>query len=289
MAGVLERAMERARARAARVVFPEAEEPRVAAAIARMQAEGICRPVPLVAEPAEAHVTALAERRGVKPQIARRMLARPLYRAAAMVAAGEAEAMVAGADAPTRRVIEAASMVIGLAPGVSTVSSFFLMLFPGGREMIFADCAVNVAPTAGELADIARATAASARALLGEARVALLSYSTGSSGAGASVEIVRAAAEATGFPGPLQADAALNASIAAKKGAPGGGEANVLIFPSLDAGNIAYKLAQELAGAQAVGPFLQGFARPVCDLSRGARVEDIIAATAVTVAMDAPG
>ncbi|RMD89480.1 MAG: phosphate acetyltransferase [Alphaproteobacteria bacterium] len=287
--GVLARAIERARARAARVVFPEAEEPRVAAAIAEMRAAGLCRPVPLVAQPAEAHVAALAERRGVKPQLARRMLARPLYRAAAMVAAGEAEAMVAGADAPTRRVIEAASMVIGLAPGVSTVSSFFLMIFPDGREMIFADCAVNVAPTAEELADIARATAASARALLGEARVALLSFSTGSSGTGPSVETVRAAAEATGFPGPLQADAALNAAIAARKGAPGGGEANVLIFPSLDAGNIAYKLVQELAGAQAVGPFLQGFARPVCDLSRGASVEDIIAATAVTVAMDAPG
>ena len=192
--------------------------------------------------------------------------------------------MLAGADAPTRRVIEAASIGIGLADGVDTVSSFFLMVFPGGREMIFADCAVNVAPGTAELADIARASARSARALLGEARVAMLSFSTGTSGSGASVETVRAAAEAAGFPGPVQADAALNAAIAAKKGM-GQGDANVLIFPSLDAGNIAYKLVQELAGAQAVGPFLQGFRKPVCDLSRGATVEDIIAATAITVAL----
>jgi len=193
--------------------------------------------------------------------------------------------MIAGADVPTRRVIEAASIAIGMAEGVRTVSSFFLMLFPDGREMIFADCAVNVDSDAEALADIARATAFSAQALLGEARVALLSFSTGTSGSGPSVDKVRIAAEATGFAGPVQADAALNAAIAAKKGAPGAGEANVLIFPSLDAGNIAYKLAQELAGAQAVGPFLQGFARPVCDLSRGASVEDIIAATAVTIAI----
>ena len=98
------------------------------------------------------------------------------------------------------------------------------------------------------------------------------------------MEIVRAAAEQAGFAGPVQADAALNAAIAAKKGA-GSGNANVLIFPDLDAGNIAYKLCQELAGAQALGPFLQGFRRPVCDLSRGASVDDIVASTAVTVAM----
>ncbi len=280
---VVDRAIEVAKARRARVVFPELHEPRVAAAAAEMRAAGIVEPVDL-APPTDAHVAVLVEARGLKEALARRMLARPLYRAAAMVAAGEADAMVAGADAPTRRVIEAASIGIGLAEGVGTVSSFFLMLFPGGREMVFSDCAVNVHPDAAELADIARATVVSATALLGSARPALLSFSTGTSGTGASVDTVRAAAEATGFPGPVQADAALNAAIAAKKGA-GGGDANVLIFPSLDAGNIAYKLAQELAGAQAVGPFLQGFRRPVCDLSRGAGVPDIIAATAVTVAM----
>ncbi len=279
---VLEKAYELARRRQARIVFPEMDDPRVAQAAARLAAGGLARPLPL-APPGESHVAALVAARGMKEAIARRLVARPLYRAAAMVAAGEADAMVAGADAPTRRVIEAAQMAIGLARGVALPSSFFLMRFPDGREMIFADCAVNVAPDAEALAAIARASAVSARALLGQARVALLSFSTGSSGDGASVRAVRAAAEATGFAGPVQADAALNARIAGQKGiAPV--DANVLVFPSLDAGNIAYKLCQELAGAQALGPFLQGFARPVCDLSRGATAEDIVAATVLTAA-----
>lgn len=175
-------------------------------------------------------------------------------------------------------------MGIGLAEGVATPSSFFLMIFPDGREMVFADCAVNVAPDAAVLADIARASAVTGAALLGTARVALLSYATGTSGSGDSVDAVRAAAEATGYAGPVQADAALNGRIAEAKGiAPL--QANVLVFPSLDAGNIAYKLCQELGGAQALGPFLQGFRRPVCDLSRGATVADIVAATVVAVAM----
>lgn len=280
---VLEQAFEVARARQARVVFPEIDEPRVAEACARLSAEGLCEPLAL-SEVSDAQVAALVEGRGMKEGVARRMLGRPLYRAAAMVAAGEADCMVAGADSPTRRVIEAASIGIGLADGVDVPSSFFLMVFPDGRDMIWADCAVNVAPDAGALASIARASEASARALLGQARVAMLSFSTGTSGAGGSVETVRAACEATGFLGPIQADAALNARIAGTKGM-GAGDANVLVFPSLDAGNIAYKLAQELAGAQALGPILQGFRRPVSDLSRGATVEDIVAATAVTVAL----
>ncbi|MFV0513032.1 MAG: phosphate acyltransferase [Jhaorihella sp.] len=279
---VLDSAYAAARARQARVVFPEMEDSRVADAVSRLRADGLVRPVPL-SQPSQAHVDALVASRGMKEGIARRMLGKPLYLAAAMVACGEADAMVAGADAPTRRVIEAAGICIGLAPGVALPSSFFLMLFPDGRDMVFADCAVNVAPDAAALADIARASAGSARALLGAARVALLSYSTDSSGEGDSVAAVRAAARATGFAGPVQADAALNPAIARKKGiAPV--DANVLVFPSLDAGNIAYKLCQELAGAQALGPFLQGFARPVCDLSRGATAEDIVAATVITAA-----
>lgn len=280
---VIDRTFDRAKARRARVVFPEMQEPRVAEACARLRAEGLAEPVGLI-DPTDAMTAALVEGRGVKEGVARRMLAKPLYRAAAMVAAGEAEAMVAGADAPTRRVIEAASIGIGLAEGVTLPSSFFLMLLPDGREMIFADCAVNVAPDADGLAAIARASAISAEALLGSAQVALLSFSTGTSGAGDSVERVRRAAEITGFTGPIQADAALNASIAAKKGL-GAGDANTLVFPDLDSGNIAYKLMQELAGAQALGPILQGFRKPVCDLSRGTTVDDIVAATAVTLAL----
>lgn len=279
----LEKIYAAAQARPRRIVFPEAGDARVAEAMVQLKARGLCEPVPL-AEVSAAQVAALVAQRGLKEAMARRLLAKPLYRAAAMVAAGEAEAMVAGADSPTRRVIEAASMAIGPAAGVKTDSSFFVMLFADGREMIFADCAVNVAPSAEELADIARASAASAGALLGRSELAMLSFSTGTSGAGESVERVRRAADLVGVLGPVQADAALNAAIAAKKGL-GAGAANVLIFPDLDAGNIAYKLCQELAGAQALGPLLQGFARPVCDLSRGASVADIVAATAVTSAM----
>ena len=280
---VMEKIFDAARQRPRRLVFPEIGEPRVAEACARLRAEGLADPLPL-ADPSEAQLAALVGARGVREALARRMLAKPLIRAAAMVAAGEADGMVAGADAPTRRVIEAAGLAIGLAPGVTLPSSFFLMVFPDGRQMIFADCAVNVAPDADALAAIARASAVSAQALLGEARVALLSFSTGNSGAGDSVEAVRAAALATGFAGPVQADAALNATIAAKKGL-GRGDANTLVFPSLDAGNIAYKLCQELAGAQAIGPMLQGFARPVCDLSRGATADDIVKAAVLTASL----
>ncbi|MCO4777537.1 MULTISPECIES: phosphate acyltransferase [Lentibacter] len=272
-----------AREKPKRVVFPEADEPRIAEAMARLGAEGICEPLAL-GDVTEAQVQALVMARGMKEVMARRLLKKPLYRAAAMVAAGEADAMVAGADSPTRRVIEAAAMAIGPAEGVNTASSFFVMLFPDGREMIFADCALNLEPSAEELADIARASHASAKALLGHSEVAMLSFSTGTSGAGESVERVRTASELAGFVGPVQGDAALNPKVATKKGM-GAGNANVLIFPSLDAGNIAYKLAQELAGAQALGPILQGFAKPVGDLSRGATVEDIVAVSAIVVAL----
>ena len=280
---VLENIFDRAKARAARVVLPEIEDPRIAEAAQQLRAKGLADPIPL-SPASDAMVAGLVERRGLKEAIARRMLAKPLFRAAAMVASGAADAMVAGADSPTKRVIEAASIVIGLRPGVRTPSSFFLMLFPDGRDMIFADCAVNLAPDAGQLADIARASEQSAKALLDRVDIALLSFSTGKSGSGESVDLVAAAAQETGFLGPIQADAALNPAIAAKKSL-GQGQANVLIFPDLNAGNIAYKLAQELAGAQAIGPMLQGFSKPVCDLSRGASVSDIVAATAVTVAL----
>lgn len=282
---VLEKAFETARARPVRVVFPEiGAESRVDAAVARLRAERLADPVALAA-PDEAQLAALLATRPMKEALAWRMLQKPLIRAAAMVAAGQADVMVAGAVSATRRVIEAARMAIGMADGVTVPSSFFLMVFPDGRELVFADCAVNVSPDAQALADIAVASARSGAALLGVARVAMLSFSTGTSGAGASVDLVREAAVLAGdVVGPVQADAALNRAIAAAKGVDGG-DANVLVFPSLDAGNIAYKLAQELAGAQAVGPILQGFAKPVCDLSRGAGVEDIIAATVLTAAL----
>lgn len=284
----LENAFDEAKKRRLRVVLPETQDPRIAEAAAVLLRDGLAEPVPL-SEPCEAHVEALLSVRPMKEALARRMIAKPMFRAAAMVTLGEADGLVAGATSSTKRVIEAASIAIGMAEGVTLPSSFFLMILLDGREFVFADCAVNVAPDTAGLADIARASAVSATALLGRCEIALLSFSTLASGTDASVDRVRQATEilrAEGLTavGPVQGDAALNPVIAANKGVAGGA-ANTLIFPSLDAGNIAYKLLQEMAGAQAVGPFLQGFRRPVCDLSRGASVDDIVAATAVTLAM----
>lgn len=305
---VLENAIRVAKAAGGRLVMPEGGDPRVQQAAARLAAEVAhvtliggaapgCESVDPATDPRRATLAAAlaAKRERMTPAMAGRLLARPAYFAGALVAAGEADAMVAGAATPTRRIIEAGAMTIGLAEGVATPSSFFVMLLRG-RPIVFADCALNVAPDAGQLADIAIASARSAAALLGEARVAMLSFSTLGSGAGSEVDRVREAvaiartrAPALAIDGEFQADTALNAAIAGRKGAGGpvAGQANVLVFPSLEAGNIAYKLVQELAGAQAVGPFLQGFARPVCDLSRGASVNDIVAAGAVVLAMAA--
>lgn len=274
---------EKARGKAIRIVFPEYVDLRISQAMEEL-AKGTAVVPMRLSEPTDSHLRALMEARGLSEKMARRLLIKPLYQAAAMVAAGDADAMIAGAGSPTRRVIEAAGMAIGLAEGVTLPSSFFLMAMPDGRVLLFADCAVNVAPDAEGLAAIATASARSFAALVGEPKVALLSFSTGTSGAGESVDLVRRAAEISGFPGPVQADAALNPLIAEKKGFAGG-DANVLIFPNLNAGNIAYKLMQELAGAQAIGPFLQGFRKPVCDLSRGATVDDIVAAAHVVAAM----
>jgi phosphate acetyltransferase len=233
-------------------------------------------------------------------KVAQRLLRKHLFYGGMMVKTGDAHAMIAGVANPTARVIEAGLMTVGLTAGINTPSSFFLMIVPefqgeADKPFIYADCAVNIDPGPAELADIALASAATyMRLFREEPRVALLSFSTKGSAHHAHVDkvtkallIAREQAPGLAIDGELQADSALIAKVAAAKvkgESAVAGKANVLIFPDLDAGNIAYKLTQYMAGARAIGPVLQGFARPISDLSRGATVDDICASAAIVLA-----
>ncbi|MBQ1696410.1 MAG: phosphate acetyltransferase [Bacteroidales bacterium] len=235
--------------------------------------------------------------KGMTVEKALKQLDSPYYLGTLMIKAGDADGMVAGAICSTADTIRPALQYIKTAPGVSTVSGAFVVVVPKkeyGQDgvFLFADCAVTIAPTAQQLADIAVISAKTAKALAGiDPKVAMLSFSTKGSAQSDEVDkvveatkLAKAAAPELDIDGEMQADAAMVQKVADLK-APGSnvaGKANVLVFPSLEAGNIGYKLVQRLAGADAVGPILQGMAAPVNDLSRGCYVEDIINMVAIT-------
>lgn len=240
----------------------------------------------------------LRKHKGIVMEQAIKLAENPLYLAALLIKAGEADGEVAGADNATGDVLRPAFQIIKTLPGISAVSGAFIMVVPDkqyGDEgvMVFADCAVNPDPTVKELAEIAIASAQTARSIAGiEPRVAMLSFSTKGS---AKHEKAQKMIDATllaktlmpdlQIDGELQADAAIVEAIGRTKSPDStiAGKANVLVFPSLETGNIAYKLVQRLASAEAIGPVLQGLAAPINDLSRGCSVEDIVNLVAITV------
>jgi len=317
---------ERIRGKNLSVVLPEGRDERIIRAARILEDEGIARPIvlgrpeqidaaikkagvnldgiriidPKANDMVDVYAEAYSRRRSDVPaKIARHIVVKPLFLGGMMVACGDADTAVGGVASATATLIQAGVLTVGLAPGIKTPSSYFLMVirdFLGEKDkpFIFADCAVNIDPTAEQLADIALASALSARRILGgEPRVALLSFSTRGSAAGPSVDKVRVALKIAkerqpglAIDGEFQVDSAIVPRVAIKKvrdESAVAGKANVTIFPDLNSGNIAYKLTQYMADAQAIGPFLQGFAKPITDLSRGATVNDIVSTVVLTL------
>jgi phosphate acetyltransferase len=310
--------VETARALNKRIVLPEGAEPRTVKAAAIAQERGIARCV-LLGNPDEIHAVAqkqgiklpasieiidaakaaaryvdpLVERRkhkGMTPQAAAEELSDAIVIGTMMMALGEADGLVSGAVHTTAHTVRPALQLIKTAPGCNLVSSIFFMCLPE-QVLVFGDCAIVPNPTVEELADIAIQSADSAAAFGIEPRVAMLSYSTGVSGAGAEVEKVAKATELAkklrpdlAIDGPLQYDAALMPDVGRSKApkSPVAGKATVFIFPDLNTGNVTYKAVQRSANALAMGPMLQGMAKPVNDLSRGCLVEDIVFTIALT-------
>ncbi|HIJ54319.1 MAG TPA: phosphate acetyltransferase [Planctomycetes bacterium] len=317
---------EKARGKNLSVVLPEGRDQRIIQAARRLKDEDIAQPIVLgspeqleaAIEKAGVHLDGIKtiapkesekldfyaeeysrQRDGISSAVAKRIVVKPLFYAGMMVSCGDADAAVGGVASATSILIQAGVLTVGMSTGIKTPSSYFLMVIPNflGEEdkpFIYADCAVNIDPTAEQLADIALASAVSARRLLGqEPRVAMLSFSTKGSAFGPGVDKVKEALKIAkarepelAIDGEFQADSAIIPGVAARKvkdESAVAGKANVIIFPDLNSGNIAYKLTQYMAGAQAIGPFLQGFAKPITDLSRGASVETIVSAVVLTL------
>lgn len=262
-----------------RIIIPEMHDSRVAEAANRLANLGC-----IIVEPGDPEEKMREPFRRVKPDLSEDkidlFLQDPTHRAAALLTLGKGDFLVSGAATETATVLRAGLRAVGLEADAPLICSSFLMSFPSGKQLLFGDCAVNINPNKDQLVHIGHHLAKAAKSLFGDARMSFLSYSTGTSGSGASVDKVRAAAselKSKGIQavGPIQGDAALNPEIGVRKGI-NAANPNTLIFPNIDAGNIGYKLIQELAGAQAIGPLLHGFAKPIADLSRGATTDDIV-------------
>ncbi|WP_179379592.1 phosphate acetyltransferase [Jannaschia marina] len=319
MSSPLQTLRERAKRSRHHIVLPEGTDPRVQEAAGRAVAEGLASVTllapggtaapdgvtvvdPETSDDRPALVAAFMEARAKRSptgEQAAEAVSDPLAHAALMVRAGLADGTIGGAVATTSDTVRAALQMIGTAPGAPLVSSFFLMVLPEhhptrpGAGLVFSDCGLVIDPAPEELAAIATQAAGSARALLGtEPKVALLSFSTMGSARHANVAKVTDALallrETADFAidGELQFDAAFDADVGASKasGSDVAGEADVMVFPNLDAGNIGYKIAQRIGGATAIGPVLQGLAKPANDLSRGCTADDILDMIAVTSA-----
>lgn len=300
------------------IVLSEGDDPRIREAAKRATKDGLAR-LTLIGQGTSnddvsfidpAHATQrndyanaffeLRKHKGVSEEAAEAAVTTPLGFAAMMVRQGDADGTIGGATHTTSDVVRTALQIIGKGKGVDVVSSYFLMLLDGKRPVIFADCGLILQPSAEELASIAIASSASLTALTGlEPRVAMLSFSTKGSvphGAHESLGRIESAVKMVQerepdllIDGELQFDAAMVPEVADRKapGSPLRGAANVFVFPSLSAGNIGYKIAQRLGGATALGPILQGLAKPANDLSRGCTAQDITQMIAITAAQAA--